>query len=324
MSRYNPSPFIPHPLLSGGHAQTLAATFLPGKLAPYRAVQRQVTLEDGDVLVLHDDCPKAWNPGDRCVVLLHGLAGCHQSPYMIRIAEKLNDAGIRTFRLDHRDCGAGEGLARQPYNAGRSDDALSALQEVVRLSPQSPLAVAGFSLSANILLKMLGEAPEKIPPQLDRAVAVNPPIDLAVSVAALDRPVARIYDRHFLKLLSRQVARRARRFPEAAFQFERPPKRLIEFDDWYTAPQSGYGTAANYYARCSAAQFVPEIKVKTLILTARNDPLVPVEPFVELRLPEAVQLHITDSGGHLGYLSRNGHDPDRRWMDWRVVEWVLG
>jgi len=315
--------FRPHPLLRGGHAQTLAGTFLPGRKYPYRAVQRRIPLTDGDLLVMHDDQPASWKPGDRCVILLHGLAGCHQSPCMVRIAGKFNDAGVRTFRLDHRDCGAGEGLARQLYNAGRSDDVLVTLKEVIRLCPHSPISVVGFSLSANILLKMLGEDPAQMPPELVRAVAVNPPLDLAASVAALNRPIARIYDRHFVKLLSAQVARRTLRFPDECFKFPRPPKRMCEFDDWYTAPMSGYSSATSYYNRCSAAQFVPDIAVKTLILTSRDDPLVPVGPFEKLVIPPSVQLMIAAAGGHLGYLSSSNRDPDRRWMDWRVLEWVL-
>ncbi len=316
--------FVPHPFLSGGHSQTLAGVYLPGCSFPYQAKQHQLQLADGDILVLHDDTPQNWKADDRTVLLLHGLAGCHQSPYMIRIAGKLNALGVRVFRMDHRDCGAGIGLARKPYNAGRSDDALAAVREIIRLCPGSPLAVVGFSLSANILLKLLGEDPTILPPELDRAIAVNPPVDLATSVKALDRPLARMYDRHFVKLLCRQVEQRSQRFPDEPFLFSRKPRRLIEFDDWFTAPMSGYGNAANYYARCSAAQFVPDIKVETLILTAADDPLVPVHQFENLALPESVHMHIAPAGGHLGYLSRNGSDPDRRWMDWRVVEWVTG
>jgi predicted alpha/beta-fold hydrolase len=32
---------------------------------------------------------------------------------------------------------------------------------------------------------------------------------------------------------------------------------------------------------------------------------------------------LSDRGGHLGFVGRAGVDADRRWMDWRVVDWVL-
>ncbi|WP_339910089.1 YheT family hydrolase [Symmachiella dynata] len=315
--------FIPHPVLKGGHAQTLAGTYLPGSKFVYSAIQHRLDLPDGDALILHDDQPETWNNGDRVVLMMHGLAGCYESPYMIRIAGKLNTAGARVFRMDHRDCGAGAGLAVQPYNAGRSDDALAALKEVIRLCPNSPVAIVGFSLSANIVLKLLGEDPSILPPELDRGMAVNPPIDLLHSVKALDLPLGRLYDRHFMGLLIAQVMQRNLRLDGKHFEFPRKPRRLMEFDDWYTAPLSGYGNATNYYARCSASQFIPNIGLKTLVITSGDDPLVPADQFENVKLPPSVQLHIARSGGHMGYMSKNGNDPDRRWLDWRVVDWVM-
>ena len=112
--------------MRGGHLQTIAAGYLPGHKFPYQAVQHTVVLPDGDAIILHDDCPPAWTPSDRVALLIHGLAGCHESPYMVRIAGKLNAIGVRTFRMDLRRSGAGWRLARFPYHAGRSLDALEA------------------------------------------------------------------------------------------------------------------------------------------------------------------------------------------------------
>jgi hypothetical protein len=239
------------------------------------------------------------------------------------VAAKLNAAGMRTFRMDLRGCGAGTGLARLPYHAGRSDDALAALREIERLCPTASLALVGFSLGGNIALKLLGEDPDLVPSRLENAVAINPPLDLAACVKGLDRPATRIYDRYFVRALCRRLDETRRQFGAAApVGFTRRPQRLFEFDDWYTAPVSGFGTAENYYARCSGAQFVPRIRARTLILTSRDDPLVPVRPFEELAPSQAVTLHISESGGHLGYIGRGGNDPDRRWMEWRIVDWL--
>src|SRR5690606_10563588 len=102
------------------------------------------------------------------------------------------------------------------------------------------------------------------------------------------------------------------------------PRKLFDFDDAYTAPVSGFGTAEEYYRRCSAAQFVKQIRVPTVIVTSRDDPLVPVASFEALSLPACASRVIAESGGHLGYVARRGIDPDCRWMDWRVVDWLKG
>lgn len=314
--------FEPHPLLRGGHLQTIAGNWLQGKKRPYRAVRHTVTLEDGDAVVLHDDCPPDWKPAAGAVLMVHGLAGCHESGYMMRIAGKLNESGIRSFRMDLRRCGAGFRLAKFPYHAGRSHDALAALRFIAQLCPGAPTMLAGFSLGGNIALKLLGESADELPAQLICGMAVNPSLDLNACINWIDRAGARIYDRHFVALLYQQVEELRRVDADSKHaDFARKPRGIREFDEVYTAPVCGFGTAANYYASSSAAQFVPKIRVPTLILSSRDDPLVPVGPFESLERPANVALHLTEFGGHLGYIGRGGVDRDRRWMDWRVIDW---
>ena len=318
--------FKSFPLLRGGHRQTLAAFLFAGKRQPYQATQHAFDLDELDRTILHDDCPPNWTDTDPVALMLHGLAGCHRSDYMVRIANKLNRLGVRTFRMDHRDCGAAMGMAQRPYHSGKSEDLLAAWQMVRSLCPHSPGAVIGFSLSANIVVKAVGtcgwSSDDADGPRC--AVAVNPPIDLDQCSQALSRWSNRIYDKYFVKLLMRDVERRLANFPSSPKPlWKTSPRSLREFDDLYTAPAGGFDDAADYYARCSGNQYVQSIKIPTLILTAEDDPIVPPDAFRELPAVEGVTVHIAPSGGHLGYLGRKQADPDRRWMDWRVIEWIM-
>jgi len=47
------------------------------------------------------------------------------------------------------------------------------------------------------------------------------------------------------------------------------------------------------------------------------------QPLAELQLPPNVTLCLTKHGGHLGFIGRSGVDPDRRWMDWRLLDWLM-
>lgn len=317
-------PFEPHPLLRGGHAQTLAGAYLPGRRFAYNARQHRVALDDGDQLVLHDDRPNNWREGDATVLLMHGLGGSYQSGYMRRIASKLCHRGVRVFRMDLRGAGAGMWLAKLPYHSGRSDDAAAALQFVAQLCPDSPTLLIGFSLGGNIALKLLGEVGAGECGNLIAGMAVCPPVELGTCCERLQQRDNRLYDRRFVFELIRQHRERLRRVPGTpAMPFSVKPKTLLELDDRFTGPINGFGNAANYYRECSSAQFVPEIRRPTFILSATNDPIIPAEIFDRLRLPSSVSLHIAPGGGHLGFISRGTSDPDRRWMDWRVVDWVL-
>ncbi len=314
--------FRPHPLLRGGDVQTLAGVYLPGPRCIYKARQRIVTLSDGDRLVLHDDSPPGWRAGDRTALMIHGLGGCHQSPYMKRIAARLEQEGVRVFRMDLRGCGAGLALAKLPYHSGRSEDAAAALKTIGELCPGSPTALIGFSMGGNITLKLLGELGDQPCGHLDRAVAVCPPIDLAPAVENLHRPRNRLYERHFIRSLVRQVRRREQVIPDLPVTHFRPlPRSLWEFDDVFTAPVSGFGRAADYYRAAGAVRVVEGIRLPAFVIAAEDDPLIPVTPLERLRGCSSVELCITRHGGHVGFVGwRQG---GRRWLDERIAEWVV-
>jgi len=315
--------FQPHRLLRGGHIQTLAGNCLPGRYYDSSAVVHRVEFPDGDVVALHDDCPPGWKDADQSAFLVHGLAGTSQSPYMRRVAGKLAARGVRVFRMDLRGCGAGSGLARMPYHPGRSQDALWAIRYAADLCPQSPLAFVGFSLGANLGLKMLGEFRNQLPPNLKRAIAINPPLDLEQSTYALERFFTQIYNARFVKCLLRQVELSPKLIRRTALlKFGKRLRKIREFDDYYTRAVWGFASVSEFYADGSAASWLDQIAVPTLILASKDDPIVPCGIFQNTPRSPQVTLHLTETGGHMGFVGRRGVDADRRWMEWRVVDWV--
>ncbi|MGC4004112.1 MAG: alpha/beta fold hydrolase [Pirellulales bacterium] len=269
--------FRPARWIGGAHAQTLGGVFLPYPRPTYRATRHQVVLDDGDRLILHDDCPKGWRHGRRTVLMIHGLTGSHRSGYMERTAAKLNARGIRTFRMDLRGCGAGAGLARFPYHSGRSDDAAAALREIARLCPDGPTTLVGFSLGGNIALKLLGELENRPCGGLDSGIAVCPPVDLSRCANGIGRFPNSIYNRHFVKSLLKHVGKVTRHFQADAPmpKLPRTPKGIVEFDDLYTAPLGGFVDGETYYRECSGLRFLHAVGRPTLIMAAENDPMIP-------------------------------------------------
>lgn len=329
-------PFRPHPLFRGGHAQTIAGCYLPGLTVVERATKHVVELPDGDRIVLHDDDPldpggatpaSANTPASqnrrKVVLLVHGLGGSHRSGYLQRCMHKLTARGIRTFRMDLRGCGAGVPLARFPVHAGRSQDVGAALEFILRRHEDASVYLVGFSMGANLILKLLGELGDLAPRRLIGAMAVAPPIDLLECSRNLKHGLGWLYDRAFVTGLLKAAARRRQHVPDA---HNLPPtvrpKRLFDFDEAYTAPVGGYASAEDYYVRASSGPFLKHITVPTLIVTAANDPIIPVRPFEAASYSPTTKLVITPCGGHLGYIGVPKVDPDRRWLDWRLIEWV--
>lgn len=315
--------FRPYPLLAGGHRQTLAACYMAARAELTSTTQQHVELEDGDQLVLHDDRPPQWHQGRPVVLLIHGLCGSHQSRYVVRIASKLYCRGVRTFRLDLRGCGAGEGLARTSTHCGRYTDLDPPIARIAELAPQSPLTVCGFSLGGALTLNLA--AAGSTAPNWARAVAICPPVDLFSVERLLSRPVNRQYDQFFARRLWKKVIHQSRTVPGAPVVDHLPrPRRLREFDERYTVPLGGYRSADDYYQQTSVLKRLRCIELPTRIIAAANDPIVPIEPLLTAELGSQSHLLATGCGGHLGFVGRRGDDPDRYWLDWRVIEWVLG
>lgn len=284
---------------------------------------RLVNLSDGDRLAVHDDRPDSWITGDRIAVLMHGLCGSHASPYLARIAARLRRLGVRTVRVDFRGCGSSQWYSRHHLHAGCSRDVADVVDWLHEISPLSQISLIGFSLGAAITLKTLGEWGVNAPDQVDSAIAVAPPIDLARCCGQLRKFGNRIYDYYFTHQLKRHLQWRRQHIAGLVDNgLKQLPDRLVHFDDQFTADVWGFDGARDYYEKCSAAPLLPRIAVPTIILTSRDDPVVPFDMFAEHDRSEWVDLVSTPRGGHLGFLAGRTRDPDRYWMDWRICDWI--
>jgi predicted alpha/beta-fold hydrolase len=322
--------FSPSWLLRNGHVQTLAGTYVFGrwpKPLPPTEIQQlgEVEVDQEDRLVFHDERPDDWQPDHPMVLLLHGLAGSHDSPYMNRIAHQLRIRGARTIRLDWRGSGAGMALARYPYHSGRSEDLRATVNLLSSQFPQSPLSVVGFSMGGTVLLKLLGEQATLLNggrPQIIRAAAVCPPVDLAFTVRKLQCGLASWYDRYFTRCCIRDVQTRKTLRPDAIVPedwFNRPPRTLQEFDDTFTAPVCGFASGDDYYAKSSSLQFLPVISTPTLIIASQDDPVVPIGPLQKADCSPSIQVRLPRSGGHMGFVTSAGLG----WLDQQVASWAL-
>lgn len=315
-------PFEPHPWFRGGHAQTIAGRYIPGPRPRLPSTYHEIDADEGDRLVALESIPPGWRPGDPTALMVHGLAGCARAPYLVRVAIRLVGIGVRVVRMNLRGAGAGFGSARGIYHAGRTDDLRRVAEWMARRAPGSPIALVGFSLGANLVLKLAAEAADEPVDGLDAVVAANPPLDLAACCQHIRRPENRVYDRHFVRTLRSEVARLHRAFPDLGpVPFPRNLS-LLEFDDRYTSPRNGFAGASDYYDRNSAAPLIPQIAIHGLVVHAADDPFIPVEPFHQIRFPARLALELLQTGGHLGYLSRQLWSGECRWLDMRLTTWL--
>ncbi len=320
--------FEPHPWLRGAHAQTIVARYWPWPRQGLVSTAHEIALPDGDRLLVLETTPPCWETTHPTAMLVHGLAGCAEAAYMVRLGVRLAGMGIRVVRVNLRGSGRGFGLARGIYHAGRSDDLRAVVAWIRRRDEPSPIAAVGFSLGANLVLKLAAESGEESDGsglrsvKRDCVLAANPPIDLAACARRMRDLDNRIYDWNFARWLRRMVGRLHRRFPDLGPPRLAGVRTLYAFDDRYTAPRGGFASADDYYRRCSVAGSLDRIAVPGLIVHAMDDPFIPHEPFLRAARQPGLTLELVRHGGHMGYLSRRPWQGDRRWLDARLAAWL--
>ncbi len=256
------------------------------------------------------------------VILVHGLEGSSESGYVRSMAAAALEAGFVVHRWNMRGCGDSPWHAKANYHSGQTGDLLLMARER-KCASNLPLFVIGYSLGGNMVLKLAGELGEEGRDLFAGVCAVSAPIDLAASVAELRRRKNFLYQRRFLKRLKERVRTRHRLAPDL-YPLEplRGVKTIYDFDHQYTAKIFGFGTADRYYQTQSSRQFLERISVPTLIVHAKDDPLVPFASYEHpaVRANPHVRLLTVERGGHLGFIARGPH---RFWLDHLLTDWLL-
>jgi hypothetical protein len=298
----------------GAHLQTLLGHFLPSQAAILPWERLNLKLADGDalrVLLLRGTT-------DVVIHLFHGLGGSAEADYMRRAATLFAGQGHNVLAINHRGAGEGRGLASRPYHMGCTPDMAAMLQVGRGFFPVHTHVAIGFSLSATVLLLLLGRDTELTRPDL--AIAVNPTVDLEKASHRLGRGFNRTYDLRFVNLLRKHVKQ------QWEFGLLDQPvdipllATLRDFDELYTAKAAGFRDRSDYYAQCRCIPWLRTIQTPTVILTAEDDPIVPAADLQAVELSPMVHLHVERTGGHMGYLGRGV--PRRRWLDYALDHYV--
>ncbi len=298
-----PGPYLAPWWLPGGHLQTLWAYLRPAPQLPLRWERWERA--DGDFNDL------AWLDGPRhapLVVLFHGLEGSAHSHYARHLLWALKARGWRGVVAHFRGCSGAPNRLPRAYHAGDSVEIAAFLAHLKPQAHPAPLYAVGVSLGGNALLKWLGEMGLKAAAWVERAAAVSTPMDMPAAARALDRGLNRLYTWHFLSSLKAKM-----RTKHAGQLDLKGLWSMRAFDQRVTAPLHGFASAEDYWRLSAARPWLRHIAVPTLILNARNDPMVPA---ASLPGPEEVSPQVTleypEAGGHAGFVS--GPFPGR--MDW--------
>jgi uncharacterized protein len=260
------------------------------------------------------------------VIVLPGLQGDLASPYVRGFLRTFQSRGWRGVLLNYRGRAEMNRLATS-YHCGMTCDLDYLVGHLARQEPGSPIGVVACSVGANICLKWLGECGQSgrtLP--IAAVVAVSAPFNLGVVAKKIERGFSRIYQWYLLRSLRRDVLRKMDALG-TDFGLDRSEVRRLDtffkFDDRISGPLHGFQGAEDYYARTRSDELLRHVTVPTLIVNARNDPLVPPHLIPHPRdISDKVTLEITDHGGHMGFVAGRWPWSPRFWLDTRVPEFL--
>ena len=304
--------------LSSPHLQTVWPTlFRPAP--PVALTRERLELDDGDFI----DLDWTTRPSGPRLLVLHGLEGCSRSHYVRGLSAVMHGMGWRVIAMHYRGCSGEPNRLSRTYHSGETSDLGRVVRELRRREAHAPLCVVGYSLGGNVVLKWLGERGNAA--EVDAAVAVSVPFLLDVAAERLTRGLSRFYQWYLLRLMRRKVTEKFRRWDPAPIDISRPRswRTMSAFDDAVTAPLHGFRDALDYYQRASARRYLGTIATPTLILHARDDPLMSeaVIPDPE-ELSESTRLELSEKGGHVGFIGGSSPAEAEYWLERRIPEFL--
>lgn len=298
--------------LFNGHLQTI----VPSLFRQVQGVQyRRERLATPDQDFLDVDWSEVGSKS--LAILSHGLEGDSSRPYMLGMVKAFNERGVDVLAWNYRSCSGEPNKLLSSYHLGATTDLDFVLQHALETGKYDTVFLLGFSAGGNITLKYLGEAPDKVPAEVKRAAVFSVPVDLKSSAES----ISRIYTRRFLKSLGKKLELKRDMYPD---KVDLENYSLFwsfpEFDDRFTAPLHGFESAEDYYRKVSSKQFIPAIKIPTLLVNAKNDPFLgpPCYPVAEASENPNFYLEMPRQGGHVGFaedLKTNSYYSERRAID---------
>jgi predicted alpha/beta-fold hydrolase len=309
------STFVPPFGLRGPHLQTILSS-----LKIRARAEKQLDRDAREILVDAGEGVRllgfftGQRPGSSrgLILLLHGWEGGSDSTYMMTTGGFLYRKGYDIFRLNLRDHGDSHHLNEGLFNSSLIEETHRAVQNIADTGGNPSLSIVGFSLGGNFAMRMALRHSRYPIRNLHRVFAVSPVLDPRKATDAMDRGLF-VYRSYFVKKWKQSLRKKQSLFP-GRYDFDdlMGCQTLMEITDRILPRYSPYPTAQEYFETYTlTGRRFSELSVPLLVLTAADDPIIPVEDFLQLEGNHRLRVHVEQHGGHCGFL-----------RNYRLQSWV--
>ncbi len=313
--------FKPPWYLRNGQIQTILASIPLRAMGnnPVRDTAREIIIETPPgVRLLGYYSPQTSDDAMGLVILLHGWEGSADSTYITCTGKALYRRGYDIFRLNFRDHGRSHHLNEGIFYAVLLDEVFHAVQEIAGMNVEKPVFIVGFSLGGNFALRIARQMREAPIDNLLHIVAISPVLDPKKATVRIDQQA--IIRKYFLKKWLQSLQIKQGLYPNA-YDFSAVFKltTIMAVTDKMLDQYSDYNSSAEYFKAYSIlGDAIDDLTVPTTIVTAADDPIIPVEDFYELKLNHHTELIIHTHGGHNGFIDGIFL---KSWYEQKLADW---
>jgi uncharacterized protein len=238
-------------------------------------------------------------------MLLHGWEGGAQALYVQSAGAELLRSGFDVVRLNLRDHGGTQALNRELFHSCRLPEVVGAVAAVAARVAPGRLYLGGFSLGGNFMLRVASEP--SVPPNLAGVVAISPVLDPDHTLDALEQGLS-LYHSYFVRRWTQSLRIKSRSWPgEYRFEPLVRSRSLRQMTADLVGEYTDFPTITDYlngYAITGAR--LATLKVPSLLLTAADDPIIPIADLARLADTALLTVCVSEHGGHCGFVDSLG------------------
>ena len=304
-----------------GHAQTILPSMF--RKIPEPVYERErLELADGDFVDL--DWFRATS--DQLIILTHGLEGSSERHYVKETAKLFYERGWEALAWNCRSCSGEMNRNLRMYNHGDIADITEVINYATSKKQYKTIVLAGYSMGGNIGMKYLGVNGKETPENIKVSINFSAPTDLLSSVKLLDKPKSWFYSNRFRNKIWAKIQIKAKQFPGVVNSDNyKKVKKWEDFDNYFSAPVNGFENAQAFYRFASAKFFMDDIAIPTLLVNAKNDPILTPDcnPIKLAKNNPNFYLEMPEQGGHVGFTAKKGAYSYMALRGWEFVEQQL-
>ena len=297
---FQPPVYLKHPMVQSMLASSKIRTW--GKNNLLRREQQVILKTHGGTRLIGFYSPPSNKSHQGMAILLHGWEGSSHSTYILTCGNYLCHNGFSVFRLNLRDHGSSHHLNKGLFYATLLDEVWEAVHQACDLGRGVPVYLVGFSLGGNFAIRIAGRYAGHDACKLRRVVSISPVLDPDQATDRIDSNSLILG--YFLRKWRRSLILKQTLYPDLYdFSDILRLKTLREMTARLLEKYTDYADTHEYFRAYSIRpELTRKITLPLSILTAADDPIIPVEGFQRLEPGADTEVIMLEHGGHNGFI----------------------